>query len=98
MFRVSGVFKMKSEEQSSTVSRLLRELHEDKPETYNKLFEIVYEELKKLAKQQRHNWDGDYTINTTALVHERYIKLVNKPLPAGNMIMNDAPFPTLLST
>ncbi len=42
----------------------------------NKLFSRVYDELYRLAKSRRKNWiGGDYTMNTTALVHEAYIKL-----------------------
>jgi RNA polymerase sigma factor (TIGR02999 family) len=35
----------------------------------------VYEELRALARKQRRGWDGDFTLNTTALVHEAWIKL-----------------------
>jgi len=41
----------------------------------DELFELVYEELHALARAQRARWDGDYTLNTTALVHEAYLKL-----------------------
>ena len=40
------------------------------------LFESVYGELKRLARIQRSRWTGDETLNTTALVHEAYFKLV----------------------
>jgi RNA polymerase sigma factor (TIGR02999 family) len=36
----------------------------------------VYDELHALAHQQRRRWQGDHTLNTTALVHEAYVKLV----------------------
>jgi RNA polymerase sigma-70 factor, ECF subfamily len=39
------------------------------------LFAAVYAELKSLAQSQRRRWEGDYTLNTTALVHEAYVKL-----------------------
>jgi RNA polymerase sigma factor (TIGR02999 family) len=42
------------------------------------LFSTVYEELRGLAHQQRQRWRGDYTLNTTALVHEAYVKLVDQ--------------------
>lgn len=42
----------------------------------NKLFSRVYDELYRLAQSRRKNWiGGDYTMNTTALVHEAYLKL-----------------------
>jgi len=40
------------------------------------LFESIYGELKRLARIQRSRWMGDETLNTTALVHEAYFKLV----------------------
>lgn len=39
------------------------------------LLPLVYEELRSLARRQRRGWDGDFTLNTTALVHEAWIKL-----------------------
>jgi RNA polymerase sigma factor (TIGR02999 family) len=39
------------------------------------LFPIVYRELCELAHRHRQRWHGDPTLNTTALVHEAYIKL-----------------------
>ena len=36
---------------------------------------LVYEELRTLARRQRRGWDGDHTLNTTALVHEAWLKL-----------------------
>jgi len=42
----------------------------------DQLFELVYGELRRLARSRRRNWVGDYTLNTTALIHEAYLKLV----------------------
>lgn len=39
------------------------------------LLPLVYEELRSLARRQRRGWDGDFTLDTTALVHEAWIKL-----------------------
>jgi RNA polymerase sigma factor (TIGR02999 family) len=44
----------------------------------DELFRVVYEELRRIATGQRRRWVGDETLNTTALVHEAYIKLVNQ--------------------
>jgi RNA polymerase sigma factor (TIGR02999 family) len=35
-------------------------------------------ELRLLARQQRRRWRGDHTLDTTALVHEAYLKLVQQ--------------------
>jgi RNA polymerase sigma factor (TIGR02999 family) len=42
---------------------------------FDELVPIVYEELRGLARAQRQGWQGDDTLNTTALVHEAYEKL-----------------------
>ncbi len=40
------------------------------------LLSTVYDELKRRAHGQRARWHGNLTVNTTALVHEAYLKLV----------------------
>jgi len=42
------------------------------------LFHSVYHELEQIARGQRVRWHGNETLNTTALVHEAYLKLVNQ--------------------
>jgi RNA polymerase sigma factor (TIGR02999 family) len=41
----------------------------------DRLFAEVYEELRRVARRQRLRWAGDSTLDTTALVHEAYLKL-----------------------
>lgn len=48
---------------------------EASPRDLDALLPLVYEELRTLARRQRRGWDGDFTLNTTALVHEAWIKL-----------------------
>jgi len=62
----------------STVTRLLSDLHAGKTGSIDALFATVYDTLKELAHVQRRNWDVDFTLNTTALVHEAYLKLVDQ--------------------
>ncbi len=66
------------ESAQSTVSRLLSDLHAGKTGGIEALFETVYDTLKELAHIQRCSWDDDFTLNTTALVHEAYLKLVDQ--------------------
>lgn len=60
------------------VAGLLEELRDGKREAVDQLFAILYDELKELAGRQRRRWQGNYTLNTTALVHEAYVKLVGQ--------------------
>lgn len=39
------------------------------------LFAAVYDELRKLARSNRRRWCGNETLNTTALIHESFLKL-----------------------
>jgi RNA polymerase sigma factor (TIGR02999 family) len=41
-------------------------------------FPLVYEELRAIARRQRRAWHGNPTLNTTALLHEAYLKLVDQ--------------------
>jgi RNA polymerase sigma factor (TIGR02999 family) len=42
------------------------------------LFSEVYDELHHMARYQRQRWSGNNTLDTTALVHESYLKLVDR--------------------
>jgi RNA polymerase sigma factor (TIGR02999 family) len=61
---------------SAEITVLLREAADGDRAALDRAFEQVYGELRSLAGSQRRRWDGDYTLNTTALVHEAYVKLV----------------------
>lgn len=63
---------------ATTVTRLLKALESGDPTALERLFPIVYEELRSLAHLQRRRWHGDDTINTTALVHELYLRLADQ--------------------
>lgn len=41
------------------------------------LFDAVYDELRRLARRSRHGGASE-TLNTTALVHEAYLKIVDR--------------------
>ncbi len=41
----------------------------------DQLFQLVYVELRRIAKSQRHRWVGNQTLNTTALIHETYVRM-----------------------
>lgn len=59
-----------------SVTRLLKALKDGDESALDALFAQVYDELYSMARSKRRNWVGkDYTLNTTALVHEAYIKL-----------------------
>lgn len=61
----------------ATVTRLLHELQNGNRAVLEDLFALVYDELHARAHRRRARWHRDYTLNTTALVHEAYLKLIN---------------------
>lgn len=67
-----------SKPEKKDISLLLQKVQEGDEQALNVLFPLVYEELHAIAQKQRQKWQGDYTLNTTALVHEAYIKLINQ--------------------
>ena len=62
----------------ATVTRLLIRLHDGDRAALETLLPLVYDELRVLAHRQRQRWRGDFTLHTTALVHEAYLKLVDQ--------------------
>lgn len=44
----------------------------------DRVFEILYAELREIAGRQRRRWKGDYTLDTSALVHEAWVRLVGQ--------------------
>ena len=60
------------------VTRLLDALQLGDRAALDRLVPLVYAELHALAHGQRQRWQGDHTLDTTALVHEAYLKLVDQ--------------------
>jgi RNA polymerase sigma factor (TIGR02999 family) len=61
---------------STEVTAVLRAIRNGDREAVDHLFHALYGELRRIAHGQRRQWQGDETLNTTALVHEAYLKLV----------------------
>ena len=56
----------------------LKELPSDYQEALERLIPILYDELRQIAHQRLSFERNDHTLNTTALVHEVYIKLAKR--------------------
>lgn len=63
------------------ITELLRSLAAEDDAALDGLFEAVYGELHRLAHRQRRRWRGEETLNTTALIHEAYLKLFERGNP-----------------
>ena len=65
-------------ESTDDISRLLEAVRRGDRSALDELYSRVYGELRVLAHRQRRTWDASGTLNTTALVHEAYLKLVKQ--------------------
>lgn len=59
------------------VTQLLEEWTEGNAEAFDKLVPLIYDELRRLARRVRRE-RGGHTLQTTALVHEAYLRLVDQ--------------------
>ncbi len=66
------------------VTALLRAAHDGDADAFRRLYDRLYEELRRLARTVRSGREAD-TINTTALVHEAYLKMA----PAEGLALRD---------
>jgi RNA polymerase sigma factor (TIGR02999 family) len=58
------------------VTRLLSSLNEGSREAWPPLLDLVYEELRRLARDRMAAERPDHTLEPTALVHEAFLRLV----------------------
>lgn len=58
------------------VTRILNQIEQGDPSAAGELLPLVYEELRKLAKQRLADEKPGQTLQATALVHEAYLRLV----------------------
>lgn len=66
------------DDSDDTVVQLLDRLGSGDRDALDRLFTILYDELKDLSRRQRQRWHGNYTLDTTALVHEAYVRLIGR--------------------
>lgn len=58
------------------ISQLLHELSQGSSDALDRLLPLVYDQLRRIAHGQLQGERTGHTLNTTALVHETYLKLV----------------------
>lgn len=59
------------------ITRLLQAWSAGQPGAQERLFSLVYDELHRLAKRHMARERPDHTLQTTALVHEAYLRLAD---------------------
>ena len=60
------------------VTVLLREWSDGNQQALTELLPVIYDELRRVAHQYLHREHPDQTLQTTALVHEAYLKLIDQ--------------------
>jgi RNA polymerase sigma factor (TIGR02999 family) len=61
------------------VTSLLEAWGRGEDEALQQLIPVVYEELRKIARRQMAGERASHTLQTTALIHEVYVRLVDVP-------------------
>lgn len=69
---------LREQASQAEATRLLEAFERGDATALDRLLPLVYEELRAIARRQRRRWKGDDTLNTTALVHEAYLRLVDQ--------------------
>jgi RNA polymerase sigma factor (TIGR02999 family) len=59
-----------------SITQYLSEAKNGSNQAYEKVFPLVYDDLKNIAHQRLFGQKTGDTLNTTALVHETYLKLI----------------------
>ncbi len=60
------------------VTQLLVELRDGRREAFDELIPLVYDDLRRIARAHMHARAGGATMQTTALVHEAFLSLVDR--------------------
>lgn len=66
---------------SPSVEHLLQQVAAGDRSAFDQLLPLVYEELHRIARRQRRRWRGNDTLDSTALIHEAYLKLADQTAP-----------------
>ncbi len=65
-------------ESDQTITQILQDISRGRHEAVNQLMPLVYEDLKRIAERFLRQERTDHTLQTTALVNEAYLKLVDQ--------------------
>jgi RNA polymerase sigma factor (TIGR02999 family) len=66
------------EDERHKITQMLHEWSEGKAEALDELMPLVYEELHRQARRYMRRENKDHTLQTTALIHEAYLKLIDQ--------------------
>lgn len=64
--------------ESVEITRHLRDWRDGNASALDEILPIVYGELRKIARRYRARENGEHTLQTTEIINEAYLKLVNQ--------------------
>jgi RNA polymerase sigma-70 factor, ECF subfamily len=67
---------MAESQDAPDITQLLKDIRGGSPEAEERLMPLVYQELRRIAHSYMRKERSDHTLQTTALVHEAYLKLI----------------------
>lgn len=65
-------------ENNAQITRLLKEWGDGKGEVLDRVMPLIYDELHRQASRYLRKERSDHTLQTTALINEAYLKLINQ--------------------
>lgn len=73
-----AAYKQAADRNPQSITDLLLQIRHGSPEAMDRLFPLVYEALRRIARRQLQGERPGHTLDTTGLVHETYLKLVDQ--------------------
>jgi RNA polymerase sigma factor (TIGR02999 family) len=73
-----AAFPQSADPDRPSVTDLLLQVRQGTPEAVDRLFSLVYPQLRRIAHRQLRGERPGHTLGTTGLVHEAYLKLVDQ--------------------
>jgi RNA polymerase sigma factor (TIGR02999 family) len=73
-----AAFQQSADGDRQSVTDLLLQVRQGTPEAMDRLFSVVYAQLRRIAHRQLQGERPGHTLGTTGLVHEAYLKLVDQ--------------------
>lgn len=67
--------------EAHTITQLLHDWRRGDRQALDRLIPLVYDELRRLAQRAMRDERKDHTLQTTALVHEAYLRLLGADVP-----------------
>jgi RNA polymerase sigma factor (TIGR02999 family) len=73
-----AAFQPPADGDRQTITDALLQVRQGTPEALDRLFSLVYAQLRRIAHRQLQGERPGHTLGTTGLVHEAYLKLVDQ--------------------